>query len=236
MSNDERLGLARELVKALEQGDELASDQILDDIAGVRETQLFKEVGKLTRQLHNAMGNFVLDSKIASITEHDIPDAKERLNYVIAMTEQAANQTLTVVEDLLLVSEQLDVQAELLSGKWERFRAREMPFGEFKEMSQELTIHFKELVERLLKIRGGLNNILMAQGFQDVTGQIIRQVIDLVKTLEESMVGIISVSGAKKAQAGDHLHGPVVPGIDDKSGGVAHNQDDVDDLLSSLGF
>lgn len=240
MSDDTRLVLARQLVTALEKGDEAASDQLLDDIAHVRETQLFKEVGKLTRQLHDAMGSFVFDSKIAAFAEHAIPDAKERLNYVITMTEQAANQTLSAVEALLIVAEELDSQSEFLSGKWDRFLAREMPYDEFKAMSQELAQHFKKQDESLHTIQSGLNEILMAQSFQDITGQIIRKVIDLVKSLEESMVGLIRVSGSKKAAAAlpvkDELPGPVVPGIDDKLNDVAGNQDDVDDLLSSLGF
>ncbi len=236
MSDDTRLGLAKQLVIALEQGDDASTDQLLDDIAGVRETQLFREVGKLTRQLHDALGSFAFDAKIASITENDIPDAKERLNYVISMTEQAANQTLTAVENLLTVSQQLDSEACILSGKWERFRAREMPYEEFKEMSQEITQHFKQADERLLEIQSGLNDILMAQSFQDITGQIIRKVIDLVKNLEDNMVGIIRVSSAKKVPNKDELLGPVVPGIDDKQNDVASDQVDVDDLLSSLGF
>jgi chemotaxis protein CheZ len=86
---------------------------------------------------------------------------------------------------------------------------------------------------------------LMAQGFQDITGQIIRRVIDLVQDLESSMVNLISIS-SRKIAAGSaagigasvqpELPGPVVPGVDDKAGDVATSQVDVDDLLSSLGF
>ena len=97
----------------------------------------------MTRQLHDTMVNFSLDSKIAAMAEHDIPDAKERLHYVIAMTEQAANQTLNAVENLLPVSEELSNQANKLSGKWGRFLDREMPFEEFKAMSQEISQHFE---------------------------------------------------------------------------------------------
>jgi chemotaxis protein CheZ len=240
MSDDMRLDLAKKLVVALEESDAGAAEQLLDDIAGLHQTQLFKEVGKLTRQLHDTMTNFAADSKIASITEYDIPDAKERLKYVISMTEQAANQTLTVVETILPVSEQLNAQANQLAEKWERFLGREMPFGEFKELSGELTQHFKASTEALADMQNGLTEILLAQGFQDITGQIIRKVIDLVQDLEESLVCLIRVTGGKStsAQAFNEMDmpGPVVPGVDDKLGDVANNQDDVDDLLSSLGF
>ncbi len=239
MTNDLRLALAKDLVIALEQGNELEADKLLDKIAGQKESQLFQEVGQLTRQLHDTMVGFSLDSKITSMTENDIPDAKERLQYVITMTEDAANQTLNSVEELLPVSQTLNEQAAELSTKWERFLDREMPFDEFKSMSAEITKHFQQSKGSLLQVQNGLNEILMAQGFQDITGQIIKRVIDLVQDLELSMVELIRLAGSDKqeGQATEHaLPGPVVPGVDDKGGDVANSQDDVDDLLSSLGF
>ncbi len=241
MTKDRRLALAKDLVQALELGDEAKADGLLDEIAGLRETQLFKEVGRLTRQLHDTMSSFSLDSKITALTENDIPDAKERLQYVITMTEQAANQTLNAVEGLLPVSEELNSQAAVLSAKWERFLDREMPFVEFKNMSAEITQHFSESKESLKVVQDGLNEILMAQGFQDITGQIIKRVIELVQDLESSMVELVRLSGGKSSDkesaAVEHeLPGPVVPGVDDKANDVAKTQDDVDDLLSSLGF
>lgn len=234
------LSLAKDLVSALEKGDEASADGLLDELAGLRETQLFREIGKLTRQLHDTMVSFSVDAKIASLTEHDIPDAKERLQYVITMTEQAADKTLTAVEDLLPISQQLNEQVALLANKWGRFLDREMPLDEFKSMSSEISSHFKESSAGLGLVQAGLNEILMAQGFQDITGQIIRRVIDLVQELESSMIKLISISGHKKVGDDSGMHvdlpGPVVPGVDDREGGVAHNQDDVDDLLSSLGF
>ncbi len=241
MTNDFRLALAKELVVALEQGKEIEADKLLDKIAGQKESQLFQQVGKLTRQLHDTMTGFSIDSKITAMTETEIPDAKERLQYVITMTEQAANETLNAVEELLPVSQTLNEQVGELSEKWERFLDREMPFEEFKNMSAEITKHFNESKGSLLQVQRGLNDILMAQGFQDVTGQIIKRVIDLVQNLEVSMVELISLSGGVTESGANKLAepeapGPVVPGVDDKKGDVAHNQDDVDDLLSSLGF
>ncbi len=238
---EDLLSLAKDLVAALEKGDQAVADEILDQVAGLRETQLFKEIGRLTRQLHDTMVSFAVDSKIAEMAEHDIPDAKERLRYVISMTEQSADQTLTAVETLLPISQELNEQANHLSGKWGRFLDKEMPLDEFKSMSAEIAQYFEHSKGALEQVQGGLNEILMAQGFQDITGQIIRRVIDLVQDLEISMVKLISISSRKAGTgeaASDHheLPGPVVPGVDDKAGDVATSQVDVDDLLSSLGF
>ncbi|MGR8929473.1 MAG: protein phosphatase CheZ [Gammaproteobacteria bacterium] len=239
--SEELLTLAKDLVLALESGNDSRADALLDELAGLRETQLFKEIGRLTRQLHDTMVSFSVDAKIATLTEHDIPDAKERLHYVIAMTEQAADKTLTAVESLLPLSQDLNDQVENLAGKWGRFLDREMPLAEFKAMSAEITEHFKQSKGDLAKVHTGLNDILLAQGFQDITGQIIRRVIGLVEELEASMVKLISISSRKitegeAAQKHSDLPGPVVPGVDDRQGDVATSQVDVDDLLSSLGF
>lgn len=239
--NSDLLSLARDLVAALEKCDDAAADEILDQVAGLRESQLFKEIGRLTRQLHDTMVSFSVDSKIAAMAEHDIPDAKERLHYVIAMTEQAADQTLTAVEELLPVADELSGQVNQLSAQWNRFLDREMPFEEFKAMSTDLSQYFEQSRVSLDKIQAGLSDILMAQGFQDITGQIIRRVIDLVQDLEGSMVNLIKISSRKVTPSSGaalqpEVPGPVVPGVDDRDGDVATSQVDVDDLLSSLGF
>ncbi|CCE24822.1 protein phosphatase CheZ [Methylotuvimicrobium alcaliphilum] len=241
MTDKDRLSQVKDLLKALEEGDEQTADRILDEIAGIRESQLFIEVGRLTRQLHDAMVHFSVDSKITEIAAQEIPDAKERLRYVITMTEQAADQTLTVVEDIVPVARMLNEQATKLAENWERFLIRKMPFEEFKDMSQEITEYFNESVKSLEIMQNGLNDILMAQGFQDITGQIIRRVIAMVEDLENGMVDLIRLSSVKAASketvmSNVELPGPVVPGVDDKKDAVATSQDDVDDLLSSLGF
>lgn len=245
--NIDLLGKAKDLVAVLEQGDTSGAEALLDELAHLRETHLFNEFGRITRQLHDSMSSFELDDKIAALTEHDIPNAKERLQYVITMTEQAADQTLTAVERLLPISQALNEQAEDLNIKWGRFLDREMPLDEFKTMSAEIASYFRASNQGLLEVQSGLNDILMAQSFQDITGQIIRKVIDLVHEVESSMVNVITITAqhsthkttAKSGVTGGvnpDLPGPVVPGVNDKAGDVATSQVDVDDLLSSLGF
>ncbi|MCK5830000.1 MAG: protein phosphatase CheZ [Methylococcales bacterium] len=241
MSNDSRLDLAKKLVLALEKNNESDANSILDEISSHRETEIFHEVGRITRQLHDTMNKMGLDEeRLSDMTKNDIPDAKERLQYVMSMTEQAANQTLNVVEELLPISKELNDQSDNLSEKWERFLDKEMPFEEFKGMAAELTKHFQNSKGSLKQVQEGLNDILMAQGFQDITGQIIKKVINLVQDVETNMVELVRITGAKgsvsKPEINTVLPGPVVPGVDDKAGDVANSQDDVDDLLSSLGF
>ena len=242
--NDVTLDHAKKLVDSIEAGDASNVRSLMDDIASLRELDLFKEMGKLTRELHDSLTSFKLDTKIAGLAETEIPDAKERLNHVITMTEEAADKTLTAVESALPLSDQIKESSLALQSRWEQFKKRELSLEEFKTLSKDLDDFFPRITAGNVELNDHLNEILMAQGFQDLTGQIIRRVIGLVHDVEEGLVDLIKMSGVPQKTdegkvADDALditaEGPVVPGVDHTSETV-NGQDDVDDLLSSLGF
>ena len=236
---------ARALVSQLEAGD-LSNEGIedsLDEIMSLRESSLFHELGKMTREIHDSIMNFRMDSRIADLAETDIPDAKDRLEYVITMTENAANTVLTVVEKGSPVAEKLSTQAKELTQQWRKFRRREMDAAELKVMGQDVEGFFAESDKMMTELLSGFNEVLMAQDFQDLTGQIIRRVINLVDEIEANLVELIKIQGEhfvpeEKKDKNDNamkLDGPQVPGKE-TSDDVMKGQDDVDDLLASLGF
>ncbi len=242
--NDLSLAQARKLVAELEAGNGDAAASLVEDLAKSRESGLFHELGKMTRDLHEALNSFQLDSRMADLASVDIPDAKERLNYVITMTEDAANKTLGAVEETLPVAENMQRQARELHDKWTRFRSKEMSVEEFRELSKEVDTFLAFTVDSASKVNSNLSDVMMAQGFQDLTGQVIRKVITLVKEVEDNLVTLVRISGQRFKQPDESKtakqcdsrgHGPQVPGVD-KGTDVVSGQDDVDDLLSSLGF
>jgi chemotaxis protein CheZ len=238
---------ARALVSELEAGNTSAAENLIDDLGRMREQNLFRELGKMTRQLHDALNSFAVDSRMVSLAESDIPDAKARLNHVIAMTEESANRTLTAVEGTLPIAEQLQEQANTLHEKWGRFCNKGMRVEEFRDMSKEIDGFLGLTKGHAGKIHSNLSDVMMAQGFQDLTGQIIRRVITLVQEVEDNLVELIRLSGGARVdrqgkvreieQESDLMRGigPQVPGVD-AGGGSVSGQDEVDDLLSSLGF
>ena len=242
LSDQQYIDLARNLIAKLEAGRTDEATNVLEEITKLRESALFQEVGKLTRELHDALSNFQVDAKVTQLTETEIPDAKERLNHVITMTEEAANKTLGVVESTRPLSEQLERRSVELKSQWDRFRNREMQVEEFRGLSKEIDEFLSWTSENAVRIHGGLSEVMLAQDFQDLTGQIIRRVIKLVQDVEVSLVDLIKISGhrikpAEQKTENDRLkaEGPSIPGVDDTSG-VCTGQDEVDDLLSSLGF
>jgi chemotaxis protein CheZ len=237
--NKTRLEMAQALVECLQAGNEAEADQLIDSLAkGCKQDELFVEVGRLTRELHEAINGFLLDAKISDMTTVEIPDAKERLNYVITMTQQSADRTLNEVEKCLPMVEVLERESKQLSDEWCKLRKRMLSKDEFKDLSDRL-IHFLEQTQKdSALLHASLSEVLMAQDFQDLTGQIIRKVIALVQDVEQKLVKLVRITGNRlddgKKEKKEELAGPAIPGLD--QGDQVTSQDDVDDLLSSLGF
>ncbi len=240
-NSDERLETARDLVASLEAGDEAQAEQLIQSLSSSSNNdELFVEVGRLTRELHDAINGFLLDAKISDMTSVEIPDAKERLNYVITMTQQAADRTLTQVEKSLPLVEKLESRSTELTQEWDKLRQRMLNKDEFKELSDRLAVFLQQTTEDSQALHASLSEVLMAQDYQDLTGQIIRKVISLVQDVEQKLVKLVRITGSKlddgksSKQDEKELAGPAIPGLD--QGDQVTNQDDVDDLLSSLGF
>lgn len=242
---DVQLALAKQLVEQLETGNAAGADGIIAELANNSQNPgpLFEEVGRLTRELHEAMNNFVLDDQMAEMVQVDMPDAKERLQYVIETTEKAANDTLSAIEAAMPVSESLKDRSTHLSGQWDKFLHREMEVEDFRHLSRELRDFLEGLTNESHELHNRLNEIMMAQGFQDLTGQVIKKVISLVQDVESRLVHIIRLAGDMHTSKNDEdirkqkmadEHGPAIPGVTQSE--VVSGQDDVDDLLSSLGF
>jgi chemotaxis protein CheZ len=239
-ARQQKIDLARRLIEALERGDERRADAALEDLTAERDSLLFQEVGRLTRELHEAINGFLLDNRIAEMAETDIPDATQRLRHVITMTEQAANATLSAVEAGLPLADELKDRAHRVAEPWMRFRQGMAGYGENPALGEEVDALLDITTRNGQALHRYLSDILMAQDFQDLTGQIIRKVIELVHDVEEKLVQLIRLSGRKPQKRDDGPlrsridSGPVVPGVE--AGDVVKGQDDVDDLLSSLGF
>jgi chemotaxis protein CheZ len=237
---EDNIARVKDLLATLEKGDEAGANEVIDDLAKIRELDIYKEMGKLTRELHDAITAFGMDEQLSVLAESEIPDARQRLHHVIDMTDQAAHRTLTAVEESLPICEQLESRSNILHGDWKRFTQRDMDINEFKELAKKLDSFFDVNTNDASKLRESLNNVLMAQDFQDLTSQIIKKVIKLVEDVESNLVEIIKLTGGAESntevkEKEEKLAGPVVPGVNDGADTLS-GQDDVDDLLSSLGF
>lgn len=234
---------ARSLVEFLESDQQDAADAIIAEIQNPINSELFAEIGKLTRQLHDSLTNFQLDSRLNDLATADIPDAKERLNFVITRTEEAANKTMDAVEAIFPVVDTIAEQVEAVNPSWTKLMNNELDLNEFKALCVDIDTLLKNTGKETQHIHSLMTDVLMAQDFQDLTGQVIRKVIDLVREVEDSLINMLTAFGISaeaiqesgKPKVGDNLvEGPIVN--TDNRDDVVEDQDDVDDLLSSLGF
>ncbi len=237
---------ARQLVAYLENGDNDSANALLEAVSMKESMELFAEVGKLTRQLHDALNSFQLDDRIVGLANEDIPDAQTRLTYVIEETEKAANTTMDAVEASMPIAETLSERIEKVLPDWKKLMSRQIELGEFKALCQEVDSLLEDANVESNKLTGLLTEVLMAQGYQDLTGQVIRRVIELVKEVEDSLVNMLTMFGEHSTiaeptkskpnaeEATVMAEGPIIN--PEERDDVVQGQDDVDDLLSSLGF
>jgi len=234
---------AKLLVEYLESDQQEKADELIAEIQNPINSELFAEIGKLTRQLHDSLMNFQLDSRLNDLATADIPDAKERLNYVITRTEEAANKTMDAVESIFPVVDTIQKQIKTVNPLWQKLMHNKLEITEFKNLCIDIDLLLTTTDKESVRMHELMTDVLMAQDFQDLTGQVIRKVIDLVREVEDSLIGMLTAFGItthgpaqeSKPKVGDNLvEGPIV-NVESRDDVVA-DQDDVDDLLSSLGF
>lgn len=250
-----RIEQAKQLVHFLEEGDQDAADELVVSIASEQRNPLFKEVGKLTRQLHDSLVNFRLDPRVSDLAMSEIPDAKERLNFVMKKTEIAANRTMDAVEQTLPIADNLKKCLTQVRPQWESLMSGKIQIASFKSLCHQINSLLMQVENDTTTLHEKLTEILMAQDFQDLTGQVICRVIELVQEVENQLVSILTVFGvdggnvdaeqvatieADKTDVKQCVaivaEGPVVTEKKRQEKQVMQSQDEVDDLLSSLGF
>lgn len=226
------------LSDALAAGDEAVFYAELDALLQRRERMLFVDLRKLTGDLQSALQRFRVDSRLADLAEKDVPDARLRLDHVLKLTDEAAHRTLDLVEQSGPLAERTARSAQGLVEAWQQFRDRKIAVEDFHRMVREMDAHLQGTETDMGKVRENLSQVLLAQGYQDLTGQIIRGVMKLVGELEIALADLVrlSRSGARARPVSDETRrgfGPPIPGIN--SGPSVSAQQDVDALLSGLG-
>ncbi len=238
------LSQAKALVAHLEAEQITEANKIVEsiDFSVTSDQIIFEQIGELTRDLHEALLSFNNDTRLVDLAGQDLPDAQNRLNYVIEMTDKAANTTMDAVDHCLPIADKLINDLEAITPSWQGLMTRNLELGDFKTLCHSLDEIFAHSKVSAVDLRNKLTEILMAQEFQDLTGQMINRVIDLVQEVESKLVVILTVCSkeselancAKTQHSNIEPEGPIMNA--ETRSDVVNGQDDVDDLLSSLGF
>ncbi len=208
-------------LKALSEGDFSTMESIVQELSSASEKKLFHEVGRIARNIHNSLVEFktLIDPRLKNLALEEMPEVADRLNWVISKTEEAASKTLNMMEKNLSLQSDMIKRLDLIDTKVKGKEAKE-------------AVAF--LRSKLEEMNGDFMEVIMAQEFQDLTGQIIKRVINLITEVEAQLVELVRVFGVKiepqkKEKA---LSGPQIKKGED----VLSNQEEVDTLLKEFGF
>jgi chemotaxis protein CheZ len=207
-------------------GDEAAFEVVLDELFSGRRSAVLDDVARLSESLHEALTRFRSDSRVAALAQKEIPDARLRLEHVLAMTESAANKTLDLIERSVPLADATVRDATSLLAALD-----EKSHNDIRRFLEETCCNFEA-------VRSNLGEVMMTQSFQDLTGQILRGVQRLIGEVESTLEELARITGFKPAPIeqmtkGTDLEGPAVPGITQNA---VSDQGDVDDLIAGLGI
>ena len=198
--------------------------------------EFLTRIGQMTRALHESLRGLGFDKLIEKAAQ-DIPDARDRLDYVARMSEQAAQRVLNATDLALPLQDKIDAGANALAGEWTN--VMNAPFSEeaYRAMAGQTLQYLAETRGSAAQTRAQLMDIMMAQDFQDLTGQVIKKVTTIAHSLEQQLVQLLidfAPPDVRREVGPGLLNGPQ---INPNSGNdVVADQQQVDDLLGSLGF
>lgn len=217
------------IAKAVSQGEGGESE-------GACPERVFSQLGHMTRGLHNLLRELGYDKTLEKVAT-ELPDNRDRLNYIAVMTAKAAERALNAAEIAQPIQARIGDSAKGLSGKWDMLFNKQLGVAEFKQLVQDTRAFLSDVPSQAEATNAQLMEIIMAQDFQDLTGQVIKKVLEAAQNLESQLLALlIETTPEEKRQAVDPglLNGPVVNAAGRSD--VVTSQEQVDDLLESLGF
>jgi chemotaxis protein CheZ len=197
---------------------------------------VINKIGHMARTLHDTLRELGLNKQIEKAAS-SIPDARDRLNYVATLTEQAAERVLNATEAAQPLLEKMEVEAHRLSGQWQLLFEKKLDVEQFKEMVTQTHAFLYEVPKHTKATNAYLMEIMMAQDFQDLTGQVIKKITAVTKEMEQQLLALLVENAAPSVKVDMNsglLNGPVINSTGRTD--IVSNQDQVDDLLESLGF
>ncbi|WP_226663076.1 protein phosphatase CheZ [Microbulbifer aggregans] len=214
--------------------------------------ELVLRIGQLTRMLRDSMRELGLDKEVEKAAQA-IPDARARLDYVASMTEQAAERALNSVDRAQPIQNEIESRAEALDRQWQAWFEKPVELEDARELVRETREYLGAVPGMARETSKELLEILMAQDFQDLTGQVIKKMMEVIQEVERQLLQVLlesvpegddreafkrriedgSAAESRRREEASLVNGPQVkPEGDD----VVSSQDQVDDLLEELGF
>lgn len=197
---------------------------------------MYEQIGQITRKMHNTLRDMGYDKSLERVADA-IPDARDRLSYIASLTKSAADRVLNAIDVAQPLQDTLGSSSQSLSERWNLLYANQLSVEEFKQLANDTRQYLNQVPQQTHETSTQLLEIVMAQDFQDLTGQVIKKMMDMFKTLEAEMLNLLvefSPEHKKGALDSSLLNGPAIN--QEGNPDVMSSQQQVDDLLDSLGF
>lgn len=235
-----------DLTAALDAGDDSAFRGAFDRLREQLNVQLNPELKRLTADAQSALRRFREQARLEVLADQEVPDARRRLAHVVKLTEEAAHRTLDLVEQSSPLIDRMALESSQLMEEWGLHGSRQLAVNtlwpERAHETLERTLRDADLVRRYL------SQMLLAQGYQDLSGQIINAVIRLVTELEQVLGQLVSLANGEDTRRmpalkldqtqpqpdleGSAGAGPHVPGVGATQ--YVDDQGDIDALIASV--
>src|SRR5471032_2946825 len=197
--------------------------------------EFLSRIGHMTRALHDSLRGLGLD-KLIEKAAADIPDARDRLDYVARLSQDAAEKVLNATDAAGPLQDQIASDAKSLGASWQSLLDGPADDAQWRALAQQTIAALGNASSGTSVTKSHLMDIMMAQDFQDLTGQVIKKVTVIAQNLEKQLVQML-IDFAPEQMKKELDNGlPNGPQIDPQGENVVADQGQVDDLLDSLGF
>jgi chemotaxis protein CheZ len=210
---------------------EMAADAAEDQ----SDKPMYERLGGIVRMLHDSLRQLGYDRSLADVASQ-ITDAQGRLEHIGSLTEQAANKVLNAVDTSIPKQDALSKSAKDMQDRWNQLFEGKLSIEQFKALAGDSRQFAAIVVEASEAEKARLLDIMMAQDFQDITGQLIKKIVTITSSAEHELAQLLRDNAPPEVKAAIADSKPVELMTGPSSPGIAMVQDDVDSLLADLGF
>jgi chemotaxis protein CheZ len=198
---------------------------------------MYARLGGIVRMLHDSMRELGYDRSLQEVASQ-IGDAQGRLEFVATLTEQAANKVLNAIDIGMPAQDVLSGKAKDIGGRWDQLFAGKLSIEEFKALANDSRSFATTVSDSAETEKGRMLEIMMAQDFQDITGQLIKKIVGITAIAERELAQLLRDNAPPEllTNVNENKEKPTELMSGPAADGSALVQNDVDDLLDSLGF
>ncbi|HEY4316861.1 MAG TPA: protein phosphatase CheZ [Herbaspirillum sp.] len=198
---------------------------------------MYERLGGIVRMLHDSMRELGYDRSLQEVASQ-IGDAQGRLEFVATLTEQAANKVLNAIDIGMPAQDVLSSKAKDIGGRWDQLFAGKLSIEEFKALANDSRGFAAIVSDSAETEKARMLEIMMAQDFQDITGQLIKKIVGITAIAERELAQLLRDNAPPEllTNVQEHKEKPTELMSGPAADGSALVQNDVDDLLDSLGF